>query len=339
MFNISLRLSNLIGAVLVSGFIQIAAAASINTPALICSGKNDSAPVYLLKDAQGTLTRMEVTANKDGSYLTSYVKVSIEELLAECANGVSIAALPARQVDGLKDGVPTQSSLPASFTIMTSTTIACKYGQPPPTCRRALWGNFWVPSSMPSTDNAHITQFDFAQSDFNLSASGTHFVHSVLTVSNTSFASDFQGKGMIIGVANACGGAYSSIVETWQNNPAAGGGFPSLVWPATCTTISPSSNYRFLVGANRDQGVQRWIYPPGSSTPAITALSAVDNYFWSSQDWASGANLPNTTPYPDYSYLGTGGSGVAFFVVTPGPIASTEVWSLSFTNVSSVTQP
>ena len=170
MFNISLRLSNLIGAALVSGFIQIAAAASIYTPALICSGKNDSAPVYLLKDAQGTLTRMEVTAHKDDSYLTSYVKVSIEELLAECANGVSIAALPARQVDGLKDGlkdrlkddVPTQSSLPASFTIMTSTTIACKYGQPPPSCRRAVWGNFWVPGSMPASDNAHIAQFDLA---------------------------------------------------------------------------------------------------------------------------------------------------------------------------------
>ena len=354
MFNISLRLSNLIGAVLVSGFIQIAAAASINTPALICSGKNDSAPVYLLKDAQETLTRMEVTANKDGSYLTSYVKVSIEELLAECANGVSIAALPARQVDGLKDGVPTQSSLPASFTIMTSTTIACKYGQPPPSCRRAVWGNFWVPGSMPASDNAHIAQFDLAQSGFNNSSSGTHFVHSLLTVSNSSFAADFQGKGLILGVADACGGNYSSVLQTSQNNsditaPGTttrasnisgvwGQAMPSTV--NTCYTLSPTDNYRFLVRADHDQATVYYVYPNGFTTPTVLpTVTATEQFFWRSQSWGTSANSGYTNPYSSYSYSGTGASGVAFFVAGFVPIPSTEVWSLTFSDASSVTQP
>ena len=115
-------------------------AVAVELPTLLCSGKNDHAPVYLFRDVLGASTRMEVTANKDGRYQAEYVKVSGAELLAECANGVSIAALPTPllKAEMHKDGVPTQSSLPSSFTIMTSTTITCKYGQPPPSCRRTV---------------------------------------------------------------------------------------------------------------------------------------------------------------------------------------------------------
>jgi len=316
-----------------------APAAATNTPKLLCAGNNDLAPVYLLQGANGALSRMEVTVLKSGRYDVSYVQVSLDELHAECANGMSVAALVPRLNTGLKAGVPSEMSVPSSFTIMTSTTVACKYGLPPPECRRQVWGNFWVPGSMPSYDNAHIVQYDLAQSGFSSAASGTHFVNSLLTVSNSNFVAEFQGKGMIIGAANSCPNAgYNAIIQTWQNNSS----MPtnqSQAWYGTCVPLSPTDAYRFLVGANRDQGTAAWVYPPGAVNPIQNLVSSADQYFWSSPTWLNGGNPGYSTPYPSYSYSGTGASGTAFFVATFAPIASTEVWSLSFSGVTAVTQP
>ena len=328
--------------------INCSAAAATSVVKLLCSGRNDNAPVYVREAANGTLSRMEVAVSKNGSYIASYVEVSNSELLAECANGTSVAALPATEVEGLKSGVPSQTTFPSSFTIQTSTTISCKYGQPPPTCRRDVWGNFWIPNSMPSSDNAHIVQYDLAQSGFISATLGTHFVNSLLTVSNSSFVTEFQGKGMINGVANECGGAYSAVVQTWQNNgsinspgPSSNisGVFGSSASINTCYTLSGASNYRFLVGANRDQASVFWAYPNGASPPAVSPPVTVgDQFFWSSQAWSTGTNTGISNPYSAYSYSGTGAAGVTFFVAGP-PVPSTDTWSLAFTTVSSVTQP
>ncbi len=162
-------------------------------PDLLCSGKNDEAPVYLLRDAKGMLTRMEVSITNGGKYSAVPVEVTPDELLAECNGGMSIAVLPPMQIAARKDwlkSVPAMSSLPSSFTIMTSTYVACKYGLEPP-CRRQVWGNFWVEGTMLSSHTAHIVQYDLAPTDFSSASIRTHFVNSVLTVSNTSFASDF----------------------------------------------------------------------------------------------------------------------------------------------------
>ena len=316
-----------------------AGAAANNVPNLLCSGSNDHAPVYLFQAANGALSRMEVMPTHGGSYTDSYIDVSLEALLAECANGTSIAVLPVPQIEGLKRGVLSLPSLPSSFTIKTSTFVACKYGGPPPDCRRNVWGNFWVPSTMPPSDNAHIVRYDFAQSGFSSAVSGTHFVNSLLTVSNSNFATEFQGKGLIIGMANSCpGSGYNAIIQTWQNNPT----IPtsqSQAWYDTCVPLSATDTYHIVVGANRDQAIAAWIYPPGAANPIQNLVSSADNYFWSSPSWLSGGNPGQLNPYSTFSYTGHGASGVAFFVATFAPVASTEIWSLSFNAVSSVTQP
>lgn len=318
---------------------------------LLCSGKNDEAPVYLLRDAKGMLTRMEVSATKEGRYSAVAVEVTSDELLAECKGGMSIAVLPSMQIAARKDrlkGVPAMSSLPSSFTIMTSTYVACKYGLEPP-CRRQVWGNFWVEGTMPSSHTAHIVQYDLAPTAFSSASIRTHFVNSILTVSNTSFASDFQGKGMIIGQMDDCGFGYASLAETWQNNNMSGappGTVGGVTWgtsstPNTCYYMSGSNSYRFLVGANRDQFLQYWVYPNASPSPTVFGpWLPANQLFWSSQYWGTTTNAGVTNAYPAYSYSGLGASGVTFFVATLVPyVPASEQWSLSFTNVSSVTQP
>ncbi len=293
---------------------------------------------------------MDVTLSQEGRFAIAHIEVTPDELAAECKNGTSIAVLAAElsgpKTQGFKAIIP-QSALPTSFTIMTSTTIACKQGQTPQ-CRRAVWGNFWVPGSMPAAHNAHIVQYDVVQSNFAAATLSTHFVNTLLTVSNSNFTSDFQGKGMIIGVSGDCGGNYSSLVETWQIGNIAGAppvaneqvNWGQFTAPNTCYSLSSVSSYRFLVGANRSQASQYWIYPNGSPTPTmLPTVAQVNNYFWSAQAWGTPANSAYTDLYSGYSYSGLGAAGVAFFVSTPGPIPVSEVWSLSFTNASSVTQP
>ena len=165
---------------------------------------------------------------------------------------------------------------------------------------------------------------------------------------------------MILGVADACGGNYSSVLQTWQNNgtiiipgtatsstPGTKASNISGVWgqamPSTvdtCYTLSPTDNYRFLVRADRDQATVYYVYPNGSTTPTVLpTVTATEQFFWSSQSWGTSANSGYTNPYSSYSYSGTGASGVAFFVAGFVPIPSTEVWSLTFSDASSVTQP
>ncbi len=310
-----------------------------NLKNLICSGGNDDAPVYVLVTKGGAYFRIEATFDSKGRYKGQHVPVQKKEIDAECASGVSIAALqietpgPAKSLakgETVKTVVPPQASLPTSFTIRTSTSIACKYGLEPP-CARTVWGNFWVPGTMPATQQAHIVHYTLSQWQFNASTPGTHFVNSVLTVSNTNFDTDFQGKGLIIGVANDCGGNYSAILQTWQNNQQMESE-TSAAWYATCNTISPTGVYDIYVGANRQQGLQAIINGPGLSN-ANPTVSVFERYFWSSPWWAAGLNPAYPNQYPYVSYDGLGASGVAFLVVGPSRVPAAEEWALTFDNV------
>ncbi len=317
----------------------LASAYAANPANLICTGKHDSAPVYVMATQNGTFYRTEISVDRNGRYNGVRIPVTRKEIDDECANGMSIATLSIEQPGGekaassnakaTKSGVPPLASLPTSFTIRTSTTIACKYGLEPP-CARSVWGNFWVPGTMSAEEQAHIVHYNLSQWQFNSSTPGTHFVNSVLTVSNSDFQSDFQGKGLILGLANGCGGSYSALLQTWQN--ASMPSNTSGAWYATCNAINPSGSYDIYVGANRQQDVQAIISGPGLSN-ANPQVSVFEQYFWSSPYWQAGLNAPTANQYPAVSYAGTGAMGVAFLVAGPSRIPVSEEWALTFDNV------
>lgn len=233
-----------------------------------------------------------------------------------CARGYSVALLPdSNKLDSLastatdrpKGAVAPQSSVPSSF------SIAMYYG--------IVFGNFWVPGTMPATHNAHLVDFTVQQVNFINANSGTHFVQVHTAVSDTNFASDFDGKGFYVGLdATFCGASspiYTSVAETWTINAATTN---VVVWdqthsPNTCAAMPTTVPVRFLAGANRWQQSQYWRYDNGASSPTFQSgvVNSYDPYFRS------------------------GGAGTAFFVATFGSYPG-EYWALYFQNASSWTQ-
>jgi hypothetical protein len=200
-----------------------------------------------------------------------------------------------------------------------------------------------VPATMPTAHNAQLSQFTVAGSNFQNAPSGGHFVHSLLTVSDSNLDLDFDGKGLIFGFDTTfCGSgatpAYGSLAETWVNQnppPAQGGndvrqfaGQTPAMSPNTCAAMLPSTTYRFVAGANRQQQSQHFRYAGTSNTPDYPpANSNPNNYI---------VNSFNPSFRPN-------GAGVVFFVSGGGgtgiPQSQLQPWSLTFTNVSSWTQP
>ena len=129
---------------------------------LVCSGKYDSAPAFLLRTEADTLQRMEVLSGEDGAFASRYIDVSDDELRLICQAGISIAEMPKPSVSDLKAITP-QSTVPASFTITGITVPGYT----------AILGNFWVPKNMPSTHNAHLSQFTVTQSGFDTNFSNS----------------------------------------------------------------------------------------------------------------------------------------------------------------------
>ena len=171
-----------------------------------------------------------------------------------------------------------------------------------------------MPANLPSGDTYQVADFTIGQYNFANSGVNTHFVNSVLTVSNSNLANDFDGKGMILGASNECGAPYSSIIETWaiQNFPACTpNSCNAIVWaPDTCSEWSQTEPKRYLVGANTSQQTVYWRYTPGDSSPEFASPS-VDSYT---------------------SAFRSGGAGVAFFVAAS---PTSQYWYLDFSDVTS----
>ncbi len=200
---------------------------------------------------------------------------------------------------------------------------------------------------MPANHNAQITQFDVAENGFYNAMNGSHLVHMVTASSAATIETEYHGKGMIFGPygyfcgsgsagnGSPSGGSYGAISETFMyptpTPPANSYSNPnrSKIWagydPArdsfaastapyhTCFQQQQGVSVSYLVGANRSQGSVYYTKPSSSGSWSVTP--AIDS----------------SSPY-----YRTGGAGVVFFVAASGP---TGVWSLQFTNVSSVTQP
>ena len=200
----------------------------------ICFGKDDTSPVFVSRDSSGAIVRMDVSivenqvidaAGKVKKGLRAkYETASREDIQALCDSGLSVAILPMQNLvksgDGLKVVTP-QAILPTSFTITTSDTIFCKNTGD---CSRNVYGNFWVPGTMPQADNAQLVEYTVAVNNFHNAVNGAHFVNSLLTVSDSNITTDFDGKGVIFGVDSTyCGSstnpAFGSVAETWVVRP------------------------------------------------------------------------------------------------------------------------
>ncbi|MBL8311201.1 MAG: hypothetical protein JNL19_12305 [Burkholderiales bacterium] len=306
---------------------------------VICDGGGvRMPPVYVYKTKNGQFLRMDVRQLPDGRYQSTRAVMPrghVEEL---CAKQIPVSSMPPPDdIDtavGPKIGV--QSYVPSSFSIVGYTF---------PGFFSMVVGNFWVPASMPSSDNAHLTAFDLTTSDFVSATNGAHFVHMLTASSNSNIDTDYNGKGMIFGPyggwcsgSPAYSGTYGSISETffypwvgpgpgtsgWYGNPSR-----SKVWAGynpsndsfgtvdapghTCIAQPTSGTISFLVGANR---WQQSVY--------YTRISP----------WLPWTQTPTVDSYT--SNFATGFAGVTFFVAAGGAPGN---WTLSFSNVSSWTQP
>lgn len=63
--------------------------ANIPIPERICSGKNDSAPVFLHRSADGLLQNFEVFVDGLGRYRGRYNALSPEAIIQICAKGIA----------------------------------------------------------------------------------------------------------------------------------------------------------------------------------------------------------------------------------------------------------
>jgi len=281
-------------------------------------------PIYVERNAvTGAIEALQLTPfwSKPGTdstvnYSGKRQIVAPEQYNGLCALGHSVAVLP-RPVDGTKSqsflkAIPASTSVPSSF------SIAIYYG--------IVLGNFWVPATMPESHNAHLVDFTVNTNNFQYASSGTHFVNTQMTVSDSNFASDFDAKGLYFGLDGTfCGSStspvFTSVAETWTiqttpqtyTNVQVWDGTPS---PDTCAAMSYGQSYRFFAGANRSQKSVYWRYFAGAATPHYVS--------------------PEVNSYdPKFR---NGGAGVGFLVAAPSTYPG-EYWYLSFTNVASWTQP
>jgi hypothetical protein len=326
----------------------------------LCLSANDTAPIFVFRDGNGTVERMDielfdtatglvdVTPNgRSKAIRAKYTKLNKAEIDEVCATtGISVAVLPkqngkkmAESSDATESAkaLTPMASIPSSFTISTS-AAACKNG----VCTTSVYGNFWVPGTMPATDNAHLSQFTVTTNNFHNAVNSAHFVNSLLTVSDTNFDSDFDGKGVIFGpdptyCGSASNPAYGSLTETWliglARPEAVARKFNGVVGtytgaPNTCSGMTANGTYRFLAGANRQQQFAFYRYPGSSTTP---------DYPPPGSNFAA-YNVSDVIPS-----FRVGGSGVAFFVAGGGQISVPQTqlrqFSLTFSNVSAWTQP
>ena len=309
------------------------AALPVPVPVRICSGNNDNAPVFLHRSKDGVLQNFEVFITASGSYRGQYSTLSADTVAQICAKGISLSVLPVIAVppvgaDGLKVGtVPQNLYLPSSFQIQGITTIGYN----------AVIGNFWVPGTIPTNHNAHITQFTVEQSGFDVDYSNNkHLVQMQMAHSIDNFTTSYRGKGMIIGLCSICFPpdgtlVYAAISETLLlNGPDCQSGLcAGRVWygspygdpdPTTGARLNPTVKYDFLVGANKNQLSVYYVRTNGTTYWGMSPM--VNSY------------------HPSYNEApwSIDQAGTTFFVAgTEGaPIGN---WTLSFSGVFTRTQP
>ena len=182
---------------------------------VICEGTNKAPPIYVQYNDRGEYERFNVTRDDKGQMRGSYVAVAQEHIDGICADGQAMSASPKPTANSLKRGndrakgyVTPQSSVPGSFTIATYYST--------------IFGNFWVPATLPSGHHAHLGSYNLTANNFVNASTLTHFVNSYLTASD-NFVSYHHGKGHIFGPNIAGSGSSSGVTcsatsvvsETW----------------------------------------------------------------------------------------------------------------------------
>ncbi|HPG61688.1 MAG TPA: hypothetical protein PK586_06755 [Casimicrobium sp.] len=314
-------IATLLSAALLCGGGAALAATAPNSESfkVLCDGTNKLPPIYVAYSSNGAFERLNIVRDeKTGQLRGGYVPVAQEHIDGICAKGQAISAAPKPlSAEGERAKVYASYTLPSSF------TIATYYG--------IILGNFWVPGNMPSGHEAHLAQFDVVANYFSSATGGSHFVNSMLTYANWS-ANEHTGMGMIFGPGIAGSGTAqgvtclprSAVTETWHSY---GGYLGNKVWNATNAishpwdpnTCSPnffqtSVKYTILNGANVLQQSTYWLYDYGYTTPFFQAPIV-------------------SGPLPNFQ---SGYAGITFLVA--GYPASSEYWTLAFTNVSQWTQ-
>jgi hypothetical protein len=250
------------------------------------------------------------------------VDVSADEMQRICDDGYPVEIL---ELNPLSKQIPTRKSLPPLQVLPSSFTIyrPSRFGIPGP-----QYGDFWVPANMPSGHTYQITQFMVTPSNFAASGTDSHLVVSTLTVSNSNFSDDFDGKGAIFYPnQNVYCGSNRTMLQSWAMQGYSGGQCPGCVsvvfngnapspWntqPNSCGSWNAVTPKRFLVGANIWQDSVYWRCVPNGTCPEF-ASPTVNSY----------------TPQ-----FRSGGAGIAFFVAA----TSNAGWSLAFDSVISYTGP
>jgi hypothetical protein len=121
----------------------------------LCVGANDGSPVFLTRDSNGTIERIDVflvevitrlavidPLSKNAKVIKAkYEKVHQSEIDEVCRSGISVAVMPkpdaVKDVEGHKTVIAPLASLPSSFTIQTRS--ACMPGS---TCTVKVLGFF-----------------------------------------------------------------------------------------------------------------------------------------------------------------------------------------------------
>ncbi len=291
------------------GLSQFGHAEVMRGASLLC-GDEKLAPVYVFTrpDAVG-LFRLNAMTTEKNTYRFSYEAVAETEIVGLCGLGFSVASTPVPKLlaaigsDGQKS-IGAISTLPSSFSI-----VGTYYG--------AVFGNFWVQTTMPRGQNTQWSAFDVIPTNFEAPNNSAHLVHSLLTYSEDNIETSFSGKGIIFGQwgpsfgCGTVGRTFAPAVEIWGNG--AGG---TVLSPSTCgPDMTPGTSYGFTTSANMAQQMTYSQYFSGASTPIFSTPVF----------YATGPNFV------------TGYSGVAFFVSTDGRLPANGAWSLQFSGVSSGT--
>ena len=278
--------------------------------ALLICGDPKLAPVYVFtkSDALG-LFRLNALVTEKNNYRFSYEVVAESEISDLCGMGFAVASMPVpRQLPAVGSDsqkfVGASASLPASFSI-----VGTYYG--------AVFGNFWVPNTMPRGLQTQWSAFDVIPTNFEAPNNNAHLVHSLLTYSSDNIVASFSGKGIMFGqfgpsfACGTVGGTFTSAVEVWGDG--VGG---NVFSPSTCAqNMTPGTSYGYTTAANMVEQVTYSKYLSGASTPIFSTPVFT----------AAGAGFV------------TGYAGVTFFVATDGRVPANGAWSLQFSGVSSGT--
>lgn len=306
---------------------------------VICESANGSGPAFLYQTSNGDAFTLGIIVQKDGSHTGRRVDVSSTEIVQLCSKGYGVALVPASFAnEGVKSAfglVDIRKYVPPTWSLQPTFSIYKAYI---PGYGYRIYGNFWIPQTMPEGHSAQWSAMNVTTADFAAATDSSHFVHSLLTYSDPGDNLDTSrsGQGFILGrfgvgavpTGFACGNwglSYASAIETWGNyqegkvhwmtsegNPS---GVPSsqLAWPNTCSPqLQDGVAYGFLTNTAQTRWINYQLYYANQPYP-----------FYSSPAFYAGASNGAS---PNFVY---GYAGAAYWVAT-GPVLDTNTWALNF---------